>query len=418
MSNNDSKGGSMPTPTPPSTAQSPSFQDLWLSFYSQARKFVETNAEQKTLDEQQQQQRHDNDTNDAHTDDTDNNNKASPSSTLSMSQSATTTKQTMTLLTTIVKLVFGLDETKKTFVVQHDRGALWLVLALANLNDSIRDDNAVTQMAIKAIRCCVVKNPAGRSRCRPEVLEWVQATTENLLEKVQSNDKTKMDSSAVLMEEAMTTLAAICMGDDLNALQASIRMRELVNEAVATFPNQAGLQQKLAYLGALFDAIEKEQADLLTTVANDRASMVEAIQKAELLCRPQGQEPNDTKKESTNETVLSLLTTTIDSLGVYRSHTKLLDSLLLSLHAQRCDVRATTDWEGLLVDAEACLALQASTALPSSGSVSSPLVYHKLRAKALHGLGRNDDAREALGKAVLMQPQDKELQEMMEALEV
>ena len=176
-----------------------------------------------------------------------------------------------------------------------------------------------------------------------------------------------------------------------------------MQKAGEVFPDNASLKQKLTYLNALFDAVEKEQASLLK--AADPEKVVTDMQRAERCLQQQLHEGDGCGGADEEQT----LTVAIDLLEPYKEHTKLLDPLLSRLHEQRCEKRNHDDWAGILVDAEACLALQCTT---------DPVRFHKLRAKALQRLGRTADAKEALGKAVLMQPQDTELQELMEALDM
>ena len=70
---------------------------------------------------------------------------------------------------------------------------------------------------MKAIKSCVVRNPSGRCRCRSSGVFGLLGDMLNqqlLIEKEETNEK-----NAVLLEEIFTTLAAVCLGDDLNALQ-------------------------------------------------------------------------------------------------------------------------------------------------------------------------------------------------------
>jgi hypothetical protein len=115
------------------------------------------------------------------------------------------------VVSNMAQWLFGGDESHK----QKAIGALeWIVLLLQCLPPS-SSASAIEQpynyyiiKGLKAIRTCVVRNPIGRDQCRSSgALNWIQSILEEW-----SDDGT-------VVEEGMTTLAAICINHDINALQ-------------------------------------------------------------------------------------------------------------------------------------------------------------------------------------------------------
>ncbi len=126
-------------------------------------------------------------------------------------------KKIIVTLETIMKLIFGLDGEKKSKVVLFGGGALELIVALVRRSNALNQNNddtevqKITLSALKAIKTCVLRNPAGRSRCRSSgALDMVFQVLE--IHMVASGN-------VALIDETFTTLAAMCLGNDLNALQ-------------------------------------------------------------------------------------------------------------------------------------------------------------------------------------------------------
>ena len=129
-------------------------------------------------------------------------------------------------LETITKLIFGSDGKKKARVVLYADGALELIVALVKrsgvLNVKNIDNNGSDQAemskkiilsALKSIKTCVLRNPAGRARCRSSgALGMISNVFELCM----------MEQHATIVEEAFTTLAAMSLGDDLNALEVRL----------------------------------------------------------------------------------------------------------------------------------------------------------------------------------------------------
>ncbi len=120
-------------------------------------------------------------------------------------------------LETIMKLIFGLDGEKKSKVVLYGGGALELIVALVRRSNALNKNSDDTEAqkiilsALKAIKTCVLRNPAGRSRCRSSgALDMVFQVLETHM---------IAGGNVGLIDETFTTLAAMCLGNDLNALQ-------------------------------------------------------------------------------------------------------------------------------------------------------------------------------------------------------
>lgn len=135
------------------------------------------------------------------------------------------------------QVIFGVDEGKKAIAICYKQGCLQLCMKLVEsahvvypLNtrttkidtDSVaespkltNEQDAVWRGALKLIKCSVIRCNVGRTRCRTAgVFDFFQALLVTFLP-APTTDR----NVALLMEECMTTLAAVCLGNDLNALQ-------------------------------------------------------------------------------------------------------------------------------------------------------------------------------------------------------
>jgi hypothetical protein len=141
------------------------------------------------------------------------------------------------MLNRLTALLFGLDESLK----QKATNALDLIVQLVhcssiavvpattssttatttttgtsksttiNTDPPVAASEPISLAALKAIKSCVIRNPVGRNSCRAAgVFPFLQST---LVHHAQD---------PILIEEAMTTLAAMCLSNDLNALQVSV----------------------------------------------------------------------------------------------------------------------------------------------------------------------------------------------------
>lgn len=135
-------------------------------------------------------------------------------------------QKVVAILDTLQKLIFGVDEGRKAIAVRN--GALQLIVQLSN---TLSQSDDVTMAALKATKCCVVKNPIGRSYCRSAgTIKWLKEVLRPLV-------KTQDLLKAKLVEECLTTLAAICLGDDLNALQVRSNCKIILQKTVSPLAN-------------------------------------------------------------------------------------------------------------------------------------------------------------------------------------
>lgn len=305
----------------------------------------------------------------------------------------------------LVQIVFGLDTNIKAAVVSHGDGALELIVALTRSTDVLRQggrsvgtertdaDTQILTSSFKAVKACVVRNPVGRSRMRSAgVFELTDEALAN------NND-------APLVEEILTSLAASCLGDDLNALQASLQLRGHVDRAESlTADGSAGLKQKVAYLRSLFDATVKEYEDLIATISNSQRDFFADIKTAEMGLRS----GNLAVQEEKFESALSHYDRTMECVEAesLKSATKLLNSLRCQVYWNRANVRFKLEkTEDALDDLEQLLQNEVPADIKGFAE--------KLRSKILGALGRDEEAREAAGKALVVDPLDEELQKSL-----
>merc|ERR1712238_467939 len=89
------------------------------------------------------------------------------------------------------------------------------------------------------------------------------------------------------MGEALTTLAAMCISDDLNSLLGALQFQTFVTFASVTYSNRTSMQQKVTYLNALFDAIKNEQSELLIFFEKENENVVDNnVAAKKLSCLP------------------------------------------------------------------------------------------------------------------------------------
>ena len=131
------------------------------------------------------------------------------------------------MLDAMTKVIFGLDETKKAIATVYGEGLLELTMKLMEsaqvLYPPQQDTvdlvwfDAACKSGVKMVKCCVILNKVGRKQCRSAgIFDFLQAVLSTFL------DRKDPEAAAFMVEETLTTLAAICLGDDLNALQVSI----------------------------------------------------------------------------------------------------------------------------------------------------------------------------------------------------
>lgn len=304
----------------------------------------------------------------------------------------------------LVKIVFGLDTQRKAAVVSYGDGALELIVALTRstnvfiegrrADDDNDDGSQLLTSSFKAIKACVVRNPVGRSRLRSA--GFFELTDDAL----SNNNNTQ------LVEEILTSLAAACLGDDLNALQASLQLRGYIDhaESLSAEGNAAGLKQKVAYLRALFDAVSKEQEGLIKEISDTHKDFFSDVRKSEIELK----NGNKAVSKEDFEAALFHYDQALERVGPenFSTDSGLLNSLRCQLYWNRANVRFKLERaEDALDDINVLLRNE----VPSDIAAS----VQKLKEKTLSALGRDQEAKEAAGKALVFNPQDEELREKM-----
>merc|ERR1712038_1554434 len=280
--------------------------------------------------------------------------------------------------------------------------------------------------SLKAVKTCVLRNPAARCRCRSA---GIFSFLTDILDVILDDEKEEKDAEDKLLVELLfTTLAAVCLGDDLNALQASTQFKPYMDRTKTIHGEDSddcdsSLDQKIQYLEKLFAAINEEQSELLTFLQknNDEdknengktsyQTFIQNVNDAEINIR-NGYINLQSKnyKQSKNHYNLSL--TLIEP---YVDHTKLLQPLLVEVRAKR----GQCSYE--MNDAEECLVDTTYLLEQERLGESAPMItinVLKLHSKALTMLGRNDEAKESLGKLSILSPDDEEVLKMMQGLEL
>lgn len=341
-------------------------------------------------------------------------------------------KRVLIVMESIVKLTFGLDGEKKAQVVAHGGGALELIVELVRSTGVLLSSSSTSRTiskvkeealwdetqrhniilsTVKAIKSCVVRNPAGRWRCRSAgVLTFLCDVL----------DQSMITGNADIVEDIFTTLAAICLGNDLNALQGSSQMAKYLSQATKLYPDRSGMQQKILYLQTLFDAVRGEQSKILQWFRqqkegdkkrisfNTESSFFQDVIQAEL----QIQSKNLHTSESNSTKQVETYSRSMDILQRYQHHTDMLDSLIIKL----CVKRATE----LLLNgnAEECLKDTRFLLEKNADSADSKIDGLKLHSRALIQLGRLKEAEECLGKLKILCGHDLEVISLLEKLKV
>uniref|UniRef100_A0A7S4MYP4 Uncharacterized protein n=1 Tax=Odontella aurita TaxID=265563 RepID=A0A7S4MYP4_9STRA len=188
-------------------------------------------------------------------------------------------------------------------------------------------------------------------------------------------------------------------------MQASVQLRGHVDRAASLADGSAeGLKQKTSYLRALFDAVTKEQKEFIEVISVSQRDFFSDVKIAELELR----NGNKAVGEEKFEVALSHYDRAMDRIETknFQSATKLLNSLCCHVCWNRANVRFKLGQsEEALSDID--VLLQNEVPADIAGCAQ------KLRANALRALGRDQEAQEAAGKALVINPGDKELRERM-----
>mmetsp|Transcript_6790 Transcript_6790/g.9744 ORF Transcript_6790/g.9744 Transcript_6790/m.9744 type:complete len:375 (+) Transcript_6790:78-1202(+) len=314
-------------------------------------------------------------------------------------------------LETITKLIFGSDGKKKARVVLYAGGALELIVALVKrsgvLNVKNIDNNGSDQAemskkiilsALKSIKTCVLRNPAGRARCRSSgALGMISNVFELCM----------MEQHATIVEEAFTTLAAMSLGDDLNALEASTEMKPFIKASKEVFPNASQMHQKTLYLDTLFAAIEKEQASFIKYLKSDNsmAAFFKNIIEAEKNKMTALHHVEDKKFSA----ALQHLNHSIKLVAPFLDKTKLLDDIVMDIRSNRASANSEVG------NSKMCLE-DTNILLNVDGIDKRELL--KIHGKALIDLGRIEEGKETLAKLRIMSPDDNEVMDILNGLKL
>ena len=172
------------------------------------------------------------------------------------------------------------------------------------------------------------------------------------------------DAGELVLLESVTTLAAVCLGNDLNALVASIQFKHTMESALQFQKTTRGtigtsssttsrLDQMLTYLQKLFRVIQSKQQSLLENFCpeSNYDNLLGRIERAEKELHT-GIQLQANHQWSQAETAFSRA---LDLVIDMAPHTNLVDGLQIDLLDRRSTVRLELeDWQGVLDDLEAC----------------------------------------------------------------
>mmetsp|Transcript_21008 Transcript_21008/g.25992 ORF Transcript_21008/g.25992 Transcript_21008/m.25992 type:complete len:374 (-) Transcript_21008:106-1227(-) len=287
-------------------------------------------------------------------------------------------KHVLKVLDNFQRLIFALDKDKKSIAVNYDKGGLELILYL--IGDSTFDDEDVTVAALKCIKSCVVKNPQGKSRCRRA---GVFGYFSCILETCCHGRREK------ITEEALTTLAAICIGDDLNALIGFLLHKEMIEKLSSIHSSNTNVKNMSTYLLTLFTKIQSELPILETMIDSDTATtFVDILLKTEKYRA----EAKDALKSQQFGFAEGKLTNAINVLSQQENFfLPVIREALGELYSDRAICRLETGYhESALSDAD--------SSLKWTDGIQQRLV----RSKVLKILGREEEAKQEIGKANLI----------------
>ncbi|CAB9502569.1 expressed unknown protein [Seminavis robusta] len=333
--------------------------------------------------------------------------------------------QFQSILFSLRKLLSSLDQSTKEHACKN--GAISIIVKMANFvlqqDASLPNSNQQKFLSLvcKSLQTCVFQNPAGRAVCRREgVFRLLHRIA------VSVSAKTPAEASTMaleLLEDAFTSLAAICLGDDLNAVLAALQLGEVVqdhlNQKVANDnSNSSSLDQTLRYLQKLFQVIRKEQSQLLEHYQAQQ--VLETILEAEQDLHS-GNLRLRNRQWTQAETAFHRA---LQSSYRFEEHTTLLDELLVRLLDGRSDARLhLEDLDGVLQDVkhqERLLHRLLATSTSTTTSAASTSRTNKLvrewrmaaltrQSDALKGLARFGEAQEALECVIRVMEQQAKL---------
>jgi len=205
-------------------------------------------------------------------------------------------------------------------------------------------------------------------------------------------------------------------------IQASTQFKPFMEKTQSIYnkessgQQQSSLDQKIQYLQTLFSTIEEEQSKLLSHLENSKSTnvyqdFIRNINNAEKDVR-YGYSNLKAKSYKQAENHYNQASKLI---GPYLDHTSLFDPLIVEIRMRRSVIYFETD------KLNECLAdttyLLEQERLGESSSMTRVTVL-KLHAKTLTKMGRNDEAKETLGKLSILCPEDQDITTMMKALDI
>ena len=374
-----------------------------------------------------------------------------------------TTEDALRVVKTVSTLAFGQDPVVKRTII--DGGALELVVQALNTYNSIMlsydssSNNSSTltnilELGLKGIRSCVIRNPHGRTRCRnAKVLPCLDHILSRIIstETKYNADNSDDSNKFLLIENILTTVAAICLGDDMNALQAAIGTMSISNyiihnqyynpinnmkhqTATAFSSNNdvsnmsksdSSLQQKVIYLHTLFSTVLSEQGIKIDSSNNNIGTNVpNPIVENYVLAEEAKKRGNDyyakcsyTVAEEEYSTAIKLISFPINSNNIEvttnyddnNGSSRILPcmkEIAGTLYSNRSAcLYELGRYEEALADAELVLEYR-------TGWIKG---YFRV-SQALAKLGRVHEARETLGKGLIIEPGNEDLKNELQKL--
>jgi hypothetical protein len=186
------------------------------------------------------------------------------------------------------------------------------------------------------------------------------------------------------------------------------------------------MHQKILYLNTLFDAVQKEQSNLLQFIKKKPSipqSFFDEILQAEKDIRIGCGHVRDLKHSS----ALKHFHHALKVLEVYQSKTQLLDDLILSIRRERISSELEMgNFETVLTDATMLLEGKGdstdrtdknnSSIAKDEMSLDGRVKIMKLYAKALLKLDKVQEANEVLGKLALLTQHDNDVTKLLKSL--
>jgi tetratricopeptide (TPR) repeat protein len=183
------------------------------------------------------------------------------------------------------------------------------------------------------------------------------------------------------------------------------------------------MHQKILYLNTLFDAVEKEQSNLLQCIKKTSHSFFEEIVQAEKDVRIGCGHVQDRKYSSS----LKHFNHAFKSLQEYQSKTNLLDDLIISIRRERISSEYEFgNYDTVIEDAKILLEgndnstdgtdKTRSNIAKDEKSLNGRVKIMKVYVQALLKMGKVNEANEELGKLALLAPHDNDVTTLLNKL--